>query len=229
MEKELNEDERTFIGKTIRIFLSHTEKYKKLAGEIKSSFKDFGIEVFLAHDDLTPSKDWRDELVRNIKTCDIFIPLLTEDYSDSQWTDQECGMAYYDNKIIIPLKIDVDPYGFIGKYQALKFNSKLISESCEEILDIIWEHKSLEEQLKDCLIRAFIRSITFRGAERRAERLDKYKSFTEEQIEEIIRGSIKNTQINDSYGCKPILRKWLKKFNKSISEENKKKLTELLE
>ena len=73
-----------------------------------------GLKAFLAHDDIEPTQEWEGVIIDNLKDCDVFIPLLSENFKESTWTDQETGIAVSEEKLIIPLKIDIDPYGFIG-------------------------------------------------------------------------------------------------------------------
>jgi len=53
---------------------------------------------------------------------DGMIVILHPGFQESKWTDQEVGVAIGRMVPIIPIKVGLDPYGFIGKYQALKAN-----------------------------------------------------------------------------------------------------------
>ena len=81
-------------GKTIRIFVSYSSSNKRLAGEIKDSLKKYGLSVFLAHEDIQPTHEWQNEISNNLNGCDVFIPILTRSLRNSEWTDQEIGMAF---------------------------------------------------------------------------------------------------------------------------------------
>ena len=98
-----------------RIFISHSHHDRETAGEIKKRLASYGASVFVAHDDIRPTQEWQDAIIENLKTCDAFLALLTDRFADSDWTDQETGIAVALDKVIIPIKIDLDPYGFIGK------------------------------------------------------------------------------------------------------------------
>ena len=50
---------------------------------------------------------------------DAFVALLTEGFHDSLWTDQEVGFALSRGVPILAVRLGKDPYGFIGKFQAL--------------------------------------------------------------------------------------------------------------
>ena len=51
---------------------------------------------------------------------DAFAALMTEGFHDSDWTDQEVGFALARGVPVIAVKLGRDPYGFLGKFQALR-------------------------------------------------------------------------------------------------------------
>lgn len=114
----------TFQIKTQLYNYSHLDK--EIAGLIKELFKHFVVECFLAHKDGIPRALWEREILENLKECNIFIPIITENFILSIRTDQECGAAIYRGIPIIPMSPDAKhyretaPYGFIGKYQSMK-------------------------------------------------------------------------------------------------------------
>lgn len=235
-------EERIFVGRTVRVFLSYSTEDKWLAGRIKYHLEDYGIEVFLAHEDIAPSEEWQDAIIRNLKVCDLFMPLLTDNFKGSEWTDQESGIAVSERKAIVPLKVSIDPYGFIGRYQAFKFDMIFehkegrvyyhlsgIEASCCELLKWMAKNKLLEESMKDCFIRAFVKSYTFKDAERRAGLLGIFDSFGSEQVREIVRGSIQNNQIHGSWGAQAFLKKFVEKHSDHIEPDQKKELLKLME
>ncbi|MBI2650466.1 toll/interleukin-1 receptor domain-containing protein [Candidatus Woesearchaeota archaeon] len=234
-----SDKEKTFIGKSLRVFVSYATEDRFLAVALKRELEDFGIDVFLAHEDITPTTDWQATILATLKQCDIFLPLLTNNFSKSPWTDQETGVAIATQKFIIPLKVNIDPYGFIGKYQAFKFGYETreldngnyyydCKDSCRNIVNLILRHKTLRENLKDCLIRVFANCVTFAEAKEKAELLGNFESFTEEQISEIIKVSVNNNQIHDSWGARPILQKLISNYDKLIDDKKKEELLKLI-
>ena len=65
---------------------------------------------------------------------DALIAILTPGFNESKWTDQEIGVAIGRKVPIVPIRIGLDPYGFIGKYQALQgAGRETDGSSCEPI------------------------------------------------------------------------------------------------
>lgn len=125
----------------IRVFLSYSDSDLSLIHEIKKKLDFYCLETFLAHDDIEPSEEWVEEIILNLKECDVFIPFISENFKKSKWTDQESGIAFTRDKFIIPINIGLVPYGFIGKYQALPYENS--SDACEEIIETMMNKNPL--------------------------------------------------------------------------------------
>jgi len=50
-----------------------------------------------------------------LATCEALIAWLTPDFHESLWTDQEVGFCVGRSVLIIPIRVGLNPYGFIGK------------------------------------------------------------------------------------------------------------------
>ncbi|MGA9048524.1 MAG: toll/interleukin-1 receptor domain-containing protein, partial [Dehalococcoidia bacterium] len=101
-----------------RVFLSHKSEVKEETAKLKEKLKIYGITCFVAHTDIEPTKEWQTEIENALHSMDALIALLTDDFHNSDWTDQEVGFAFGRSVPIIPVKLGRDPYGFMGKFQA---------------------------------------------------------------------------------------------------------------
>jgi hypothetical protein len=176
-----------------RLFLSHKTEVKKETSALKDQLKKYGISSFVAHVDIQPTKEWLDEIENALHTMDSFVAILTNDFHDSLWTDQEVGFAFGRGVPIISLKLGKDPYGFIGKFQAL---------SCS------WETAPLEIAKilikKEPMVNAYITAIQNCQQYEVGNNLSKLLAFidklSDHQVEKIITAFNENSQIRDSYG-----------------------------
>ena len=66
----------------------------------------YGIDVFVAHDDIEGSSQWLDKLHDELKNCAVFMSLLTENYHRAEYTEQESGIAYWLKKKFLPISLD---------------------------------------------------------------------------------------------------------------------------
>jgi hypothetical protein len=110
---------RVWDSEGYRVFLSHKAEVKKETATLKERLNLFGVSAFVAHEDIHPTKEWQDEIENALFSMDTFVALMTDGFHDSIWTDQEVGVAFGRGVPIISVKLGKDPYGFIGKFQAL--------------------------------------------------------------------------------------------------------------
>ncbi len=77
----------------VRVFLSHKATVKVQTSQLKQSLARCGIAAFVANEDIEPTQEWQREVERALFSMDALVALLTPDFHDSNWTDQEVGVA----------------------------------------------------------------------------------------------------------------------------------------
>lgn len=136
----------------IKVFISHLSADKDKAHRFKSALEANNFIGFVAHDDIEPTSEWRKEILRALNNMDIFVCLISENYKDSFWCQQEIGYAMCRGKTIIPIKFDAaDPLGFISAYQAINRGEKRAEQVVQEIIDLIQTNDKLA-YLKDKIV-----------------------------------------------------------------------------
>lgn len=207
---------------SLRIFFSYSSVDKEIVGALKKQLEFMGFEVFLAHDDIEPSVEWQEEIIKNLKSCVVFISLLTKSFKGSEWTDQETGMAIISDKFIIPLQVESPPYGFIGRIQSLQIklsdirneDPKYVEDSfkyyAEKIAKVIIN--KFGENMKSFVINNFIRSKNFYQANARVKLLEYFPDYNPEQVSQIFSAAIDNKYNFKAYNAKKILTNIFKKY-----------------
>jgi TIR domain len=88
-----------------RVFLSHQHANRLFVGQVKAVLADrFGADAFVAHDDITPSKEWRSVIKFALDSCHALAAFLDASFHQSQWCDQEVGWALGRGVPIIPIR-----------------------------------------------------------------------------------------------------------------------------
>lgn len=200
----------------MKAFISYATDNKKLAHGIKENLEIYGVTTFLAHDDIKPTEEWQDRILEELHSSQIFIPVLTDEFPMSAWTDQEVGIALSTGALIIPIKVTINPYGFIARYQALKLKKEDVSKACYNILHIIAAKPLLAQEIRDLIIGVFGDSSSFSNAEENAEVVASLSNYTSAQFKRIANHILENSQIYNSFGARDILRPFI--------DENKKNL-----
>lgn len=216
-------EENTPIGenKDIRIFLSYSSLNKVGVGKIKTWLSNLGFNVFLAHEDIEPSLEWQRVIIQNLESCHIFIPVITKEFTQSKWTDQESGIAFIKKKMIIPLSVDGNnPHGFIGIYQGLPMSREDIEKPCIKIVKTIIKNKKYAPIVIDLLINSLGKSRTFASAEWKTSIISEYDSFTKEQFDSLLRNSAENNQVYIAAGSRVDLSNLIKKYPNLVSRES---------
>jgi TIR domain len=189
-----------------RLFLSHISAQKQFVSAVKSSLATRGIDGFVAHEDIEPTKEWLDQIEIALETCDALAAILTNGFHESQWTDQEVGFCVNRRVLVIPVRLGVDPYGFVSRYQAftpLPADSGAVASG---LFDILCKHDLTAEKMGPALVSLFADSCTFADAKQKVKLLERVRRWTPEMLREIEQAVEKNSQIRDSFGVPEAVR-----------------------
>lgn len=72
-----------------RLFISHLTKYKIAARNLKICMKEYGIDCFVAHEDIQVLKEWEIEIENALFSMDALCAIVTPDFRNSDWCEQE--------------------------------------------------------------------------------------------------------------------------------------------
>ena len=181
----------------VRLFISHRDAHKVEAKRLANLLAEYGISSFVAHDTIEPMSTWQNEIVKGLETMEIMLVFLTDDFHESDWTNQEVGFALGRNIPIISLKLGVtDPRGFIGVQQALKNNPHDNLQTALDIYNLIAEKLGNKHRLQTALINAFCVSPDFTETKKRFDRLSKVvETLTDDEVSVIAKAFNKNSQL----------------------------------
>jgi hypothetical protein len=196
-----------------QVFVSHSHKDRELAGDVKSELGRYGLNAFVAHDDISPTLEWQSEILKRLKECDVFLAILTKEFELSEWTDQETGIAIAFNKMLVPINVDATPYGFLAKYQALKWRADKPEESFADLAATLYNKQVIG---KTAMIEAFAKSGTYRHAEQKSRNLSNISDFTTEEINKIAEAAVVNNQIYVARDAKTTLNELFSKYQNEI-------------
>jgi hypothetical protein len=124
-------------GRAFRLFISHTHQHKVDVAALKTALVRHGVIGFVAHEDIEPAAEWQQKIEQALRSCDALLAYLTDDFIESKWTDQEVGVAFGAEKLVVPVRMGVDPYGLIGKLQGVQGVGRDPAALATEIVEII--------------------------------------------------------------------------------------------
>jgi hypothetical protein len=182
----------------LRLFISHLSTDKLLAQNLKISLENYAITGFVAHSDIEPTRLWQSEIELALNTCDSGLALLSADFHESKWTDQEIGILIGQDKLIIPVRMGLDPYGFIGKYQAIGFSTE--KKLSNDIFEALIKNEKTKKQLAYALMKMFEESNSYAESKINFKLIKKIEYWDDILIERLEKSPKGNSQIRDSFG-----------------------------
>ncbi|MGH2404752.1 MAG: toll/interleukin-1 receptor domain-containing protein [bacterium] len=202
----------------VAAFLSYAHQNRELAGKVKQELEEYGFACFLAHEDIKPSTQWQDEILRQLQACDVFIALLTDAFDASDWTHQEIGIAYARRPVMVPINAGRNPVGFLARYQAIRLDPARVKDACFRIAQsIAQQNDRLAEEMRGALIRRIADALTFDDAGLTASKLLELGSLTGQEINALLDAAAKNRQVYESGRASRPLRELIRRHRKIIN------------
>jgi len=158
-----------------RAFLSHTYAKRHFVSSVKEALRPFGIAGFVAHDDINPSRDWRNSIKAALGTCDVFVPFLHDGFHESQWCDQEVGWALCRGVPILPIRPagfdrSTAHDGFLEESQDVCLEQSegpnVVRWTADKIFGSLFAHGETRDVAVKALAEAFVNSRSFNQTRR---------------------------------------------------------------
>ena len=203
----------------VRAFISHTHAHRVMARGLKDALTDCRVASFVAHEDIVPLAEWQDEILKALRSMDVLIALISEDFHKSEWTDQEIGAALGRNLPILPIRIGADPRGFISRYQGMdgqskrKFNPRGRNPGKHEPLALdIMEKLVAVEKTRFFTVDAIVESVrsahSFHRANRLSNIIPRPSDFSDIQGSQLIEAYNANYNANGAWDMQNRMLKW---------------------
>lgn len=198
----------------VRVFLSHKSSVKKDTSRLKLSFARCGIAAFVAHEDIEPTEEWQREIERALFSMDALVALLSEDFHDSNWTDQEAGVAIGRGVPLIAVRLGLDPYGLMGKGQGLGGCIWRNTDGmAAEVFHLLNKRLPDKSRLFECALSAYTASDSFADSAWKVEHLlAVFETLTPAQVKRVVDAYQTNSQNKNSFKgmnlIQPLLKRW---------------------
>jgi hypothetical protein len=200
-----DEINRIWEPETLRLFLTHVSAHKEAVTQMKNSLLNYGISGFVAHEDIEPNLEWQNEIELALGSMHALCALLTPEFHQSNWTDQEVGFALGRNVPVLSIRLGMSPYGFIGKNQGLRGNLNSLHPTAGAIAEILLKESRTKIVMRDSLVAALERAKTFATAKQVATMLATVTGFSPAQLERLRTACSENSQVSGSWGVPEII------------------------
>ncbi len=125
-----------------KAFISYSSADEKLAQKLHNLLSMAGIDTFMAAISIDAGKDWTNEIFNNLKSANWVFFLATENSIKSPSVQQELGASIINQKVLIPILIDISidklP-GWVDRNQAIDINKspEILNNTIEKISEKI--------------------------------------------------------------------------------------------
>lgn len=145
--------------KPIRVFVSHSSKDRNMVVDLERAMRELRMRPFLAHRDIEAGWSWREAIRKEITKCDILVALVTPNFRESEYTDQEVGAAWgLEKPVLAVLAGKAAPTGFIADLQGARYDRNHPPHTACEIMRFALSEIHGEERVVDMLAEMLAKS-----------------------------------------------------------------------
>ena len=183
-----------------RLFLSHLAEHKIKVHELKSALVQYNIDAFVAHNDIQPSREWQNEIELALNSMDSLAALVTPNFKESSWCDQEVGWALGKGVPVLPIRLGCDPYGFAGKFQGISGTLDNPDSLARSILDALRNKPETKRVITRSLVQAFCTSPDYPRSLVLAPLIAEYQEHTDDEKMILWKACEENEQVRGAWG-----------------------------
>jgi TIR domain-containing protein len=192
---------------TVRVFISHTHPNAALMNEASKYLLNWRIDTFVAHVDIEPNREWERTIETALSTCDALAALITPDFAQSNWCDQEIGYCLGRQIPVVPARLGADPHGFIAKFQAVTLDpNPHPTHAADTMFRGLLQHPRLGDLLARPVVRRFAATGSFDGARNNFPLLARVpaEAWDRDMVEMVERAVEENSQLKHAVLQEPI-------------------------
>lgn len=197
-----------------RLFISHQAVIKAKAHALKEALALFQIASFVAHDDIEPTKEWQSEIESALRTMDGLSAMISPGFEASRWCDQEVGFALGRGKLVIPIRLEADPHGFMGKFQGLQGKGMTASGLAQAVFDILIRHPLSTQRMTEALVDRLQASRNWDAAKRNIGLLEGTEKLNPSQVGKLMRAIEDNDQVSGAWGVPDRIKRLIERAGK---------------
>lgn len=182
-------DSRYWEAGHFRLFLSHLSSFKGKTAALQKALRPYGVSSFVAHLDIEPTKEWQREIERALFSMNALVAILMPGFKESNWTDQEVGVAVGRGVPIIPVMRGLNPYGFIAKYQGFEVGSRTTGEVARAIFNILLANDQTTNKMWTAFVDTMLLASSVEAAEIKLAILESISHRPQPHLERLREGA----------------------------------------
>jgi hypothetical protein len=196
---------RLWLDGRFRLFLSHVSRHKVAVSSLKEALWLCGVDAFVAHEDIEPSLDWQREIELGLRSMHALAAIITPDFHNSRWTDQEVGWALGRGIPVVPVRLGADPYGLAGRFQGVSGNLEQPGTLAEAIVKTLVANPQTHGEMRRALINAFTKASSCDMAKVLCGLMATVTDITDEERDALWRACTDNAQVANTVGVPDVI------------------------
>ncbi len=132
--------------------------------------------------------------------------LLTDDFHESAWTDQEVGIALGLGRLVVPVRLPLNPYGFVAKHQGLPGRLDQPEALATAIINVLLRRSETASRMRQALSSALLSSPSYATTKKLTLLVASTEGFTPDQLEAMAKAIRENNQVSDYRGVAALQR-----------------------
>jgi TIR domain len=101
------------------IMISYKTANRSTADELYAALECAGLHPWMDYKGIVPGAQWRDELLKELRSCNAFVALLTPDYVQSEHCRMEVFIARSRGCVVLPVVLE-DCFDLLDRYEETK-------------------------------------------------------------------------------------------------------------
>lgn len=190
-----NEPRVPAMAKSLTVFASHSAVHREYVGLVATNLGVYGVDMFVAHRDIEPDEEWHDAILDSLRACDAGVAFLHQEFKTSDWCDQEAGWLLGRGIPVFSVRIDLAPYGPLGRRQAIPGVGVDPHALASQILDKLDGRPELSRSVLQSLVQSLGNTTSFNQTDRVWERLRHRLDLTSPQCGAVIDAIGENSQV----------------------------------
>lgn len=139
------------------VFISYKAEEFDDANWVKCTLENNGISCWMAPASIPGGSSYASEIPQAIRSCKVFVLLLSEKSQQSKWVPRELDQAINENKIVMPFMLEncalKDDFNFyltnVQRYAAYESKAKAIEKMIQEIKSVLGATIDFQNQKVD--------------------------------------------------------------------------------
>lgn len=194
----------------LRLFLSHKSDQKVALAAVKTQLLRYGIESFLAHEEITPTKAWAKVIQQGLQTCDALLAVGTAGLHSSSWCMQEVGWALGRGVLVLPVLAGEPPSGLHAELQGPTVTLSNASDSAKKIALALCEDDRMKPRIFAGISRRLQDATSGSATWAIWQAFDDLAPCPDSHVDDIIKAMEGNPEALKSTHAVPRFREWEK-------------------